>query len=111
MLGLPTRDGCYGVQTHVILLLDSIEGAQILQEDQLTPGGQDGGNAGGDDTGLVHINTGGGGNGAVLTDSTHVLTQAGVHQPVVEGSEEADQGEGHGGQTNAAVDLVAVRSQ
>ena len=32
-----------GVKTNVILLLDSVEGTQVLQEDQLTPGSQNGG--------------------------------------------------------------------
>ena len=89
-IGTTDQDGCNGIQTNVILLLDGIEGTQVLQEDQLTPGCQNSGNAGSNDTGLVHINTGRGSNAAVLTDSTHVLTQAGIHQPVIEECKESN---------------------
>ena len=100
------EDSSDGVKAHVILLLDSVEGAQVLQEDELTPCCKHGRDAGGDDTGLVDIDTGGGGNCAALTDSTHVLTQTGIDQPVVEGCKEGNQGKGHDGQAGAEIDSL-----
>ena len=100
------QDGSNGVQADVILLLDGIEGAQILQEDQLAPCCQNGRNAGSDDTGLVHVDTGGGSNASALAHGTHILAQTGVHDPVIEPCKEADQRIGHSRNADRAVDLI-----
>ena len=102
-VGAADQDSCDGVQTNVILLLNGIEGTQVLQEDQLTPGCQNSGDAGSDDTGLIDIDTGRSSDTAVLTDSTHVLTQTSVDQPVVERCKACNKSKCKGRQTDSKV--------
>ena len=92
--GSADEDGGDAEGAHLLVAVVGVHSAQILIEDNLSPGGQHRGDDDRDDPHLVDLDAGGPCHLAVVAHGAHVLSQLGFHKFLHEEAHQCDEQEG-----------------